>query len=64
MKVDGHNFVSVKYEFEGVMLLFFMGDAVALVNSDGKVLMRNDEYPLFFVDFLMENLNMHKYQWN
>jgi hypothetical protein len=68
MKTNGHDevFVLANYDFafDGILIINYMGNPIAVVGEDGTLIMRDNNYPIGLVDFLIENINMHHFWLN
>ena len=47
----------------GVMTVFYFGRLIALVNERGQIIWRDPLFPLFLVEYLIEN-PPQQYRWN
>lgn len=47
----------------GVMTVFYFSRLIALVNERGQIVWRDPVYPLFLVEYLIEN-PPPQYRWN
>lgn len=47
----------------GVITVFYFSRLIALLNEQGNVLWRDPAYPLFLVEYLIEN-PPHQTRWN
>jgi hypothetical protein len=47
----------------GVMTVFYLNQLIALVNEKGQIVWRDTTYPLFLVEYLIEN-PPPQYRWN
>jgi len=64
MKTNGHDFVDFKFEFNGILIVVYFGNPIAMIDEDGQILMRDQSYPLYLVEYLVENMPMHYYMEN
>lgn len=47
----------------GVLTVFFLDRLIALVDERGKIVWRDPAFPLYFVEYLIEN-PPPQYRWN
>lgn len=47
----------------GVMTVFYFNQLIALLNEHGKIVWRDERFPLYLVEFLIEN-PPPQYRWN
>lgn len=72
MKTDGHKLpidaasplVNFEFFIGGMMLVIYFGSPIAMIDEHGEILMRNINYPIFLIEYLIQNYEMHKFQWN
>lgn len=39
---------------DGIMTVFYMRRLIALVNVEGKIIYRDEQFPLFLVEYIIE----------
>lgn len=48
------NMNEIKVIADGIMTVFYMGRLIALVNAEGKIIYRDEQFPLFLVEYIIE----------
>ena len=56
-------FIDIQTNVTGLILVFYFGNLIAVVSGEGKVIHRNPYYPMFLVEYLIEN-PPHQSRWN
>lgn len=65
MRINGHDeIVRFQFIFKGMMIILYFGEPIAIIDEDGEIIMRDDSYPLYLVNFLVEEMNMHCFWLN
>lgn len=66
MKTDGHeiDFVAYDFVFDGMLIIIYFGKPIAAIHEDGTLVMRNEDYPLGLIEYLIENMSMHNFWLN
>lgn len=67
MKTNGPNpsqLVEYAIDLEGILTIIYFGRPIAVIDSAGQIIMRDERYPLGLVDYLVENINGHKFWLN
>ncbi len=49
---------------EGLLIVKYFGELIALVDHRGNFIWRDENYPVFLIDYLIQNPLPENYRWN
>jgi len=57
-------FTGSQVNINGVVMVYYFGKLISLVNNLGEILWRDEYYPVYLVEYLLKLPDPNSYKWN
>ena len=54
----------IRFILDGAMVVIYFSRAIALIDAQGRIIMRDTAYPLYLVEYLLMQPDHEKAKWN